>query len=278
MSDTDHDDFRELSDLLFRAKEHYSSVRTTLVHTVEAAVAEEANQRFIDWRFRQRSGSGLGILRTREERRTHGPDVPQDFYLQYEDSEEYIYLWHQAPSLWREEIYDSEGHLRSAEVHGGKNGPRWNYERYDTEQDHAVYMPRVPESQDPDTQFSFMLDPSDELFYYALLDDTTVYKTDRTTTLAGREVVEVLVKTISWGYPPSIFHDFLAPDGTTDHLLLVDAEIGTILRVAARLEEREFYSAEVTEISYDEQFPDTTFRLELPGVRFEQFDLPDYER
>ncbi len=80
--------------------------------------------------------------------------------------------------------------------------------------------------------------------------------------------MEVVVGTVSWGYPPSIFHGFYAPDGTTDHLLLVDAEVGTILRVAARLEGREFYVAEVIEIAYDEQFPDGTFRLELPGVEF----------
>ena len=67
--------------------------------------------------------------------------------------------------------------------------------------------------------------------------------------MAGREAVEVVVGTISWGYPPIIFHDFNAPEGTTDHLLLVDAEIGTILRVAARLDGREFYVAEVTEIA-----------------------------
>ena len=62
----------------------------------------------------------------------------------------------------------------------------------------------------------------------------------------------------------------LGTEGTTDHLLLVDAEVGAILRVAARLEDREFYIGEVTEIAYDEQFPDVSFRLELPGVEFER--------
>ncbi len=76
------------------------------------------------------------------------------------------------------------------------------------------------------------------------------------------------VGTVSWGYPPIIFHGFFAPEGTTDHLLLVDMELGTILRVAARLEGREFYVAEVTEIAFDEEFPENTFRLELPGVEF----------
>ena len=52
----------------------------------------------------------------------------------------------------------------------------------------------------------------------------------------------------------------------------MDAEIGVILRVAARLEGREFYIAEVTEIAFDEEFPEDTFRLELPGVEFRRMD------
>ena len=54
--------------------------------------------------------------------------------------------------------------------------------------------------------------------------------------------------------------------------LLVDAEVGTILRVAAKREEREFYVAEVTEIAYDERFPEGAFRVELPGVEFDRIE------
>ena len=266
------DDFEELSELLFKARERYRSVRAKILHAVDGSVAEESNRRFVDWRFDQGS-PGMAIVGKQ------GPPEREDFYYDYEsNSEEQIYLWHQKPNLWREEICEPGGQLKEAEVHGGKNGPRWTYKKYGQEQDdHAVYMPRIPESQETDTQFSFMLDPSKELCYYAL-DDTVIRKTGRRTNMAGREVVEVLAETISWGYPPSIFSGFDAPDGTTDHLLLIDAKIGTILRVAARLEGREFYVAEVTEIAYDEQFPGTTFRLELPGVEFEQFDIPDYEK
>ena len=82
----------------------------------------------------------------------------------------------------------------------------------------------------------------------------------------------MLIRTISWGYPPIIFQGYYAPDGTTDHLLLVDMEVGVILRVAARLEGREFYVADVTEIAFDEEFPEGTFRLELPGVEFRRVD------
>jgi hypothetical protein len=52
--------------------------------------------------------------------------------------------------------------------------------------------------------------------------------------VVGREAMEVRVGTISWGNAPRIFHGLYVPGGTTDHLLLVDEEVGTILRVAAR--------------------------------------------
>lgn len=261
------DDFQELSDLLFGAKERYRSARATITHTVDGAVAEESKRRFVDWRFAQPGGSGLGILRTEEERRAHGPDVPQDLYREYEDTEEVYHLWHERLDRWREEKRSTGGELLRCVVFGSARGPRWVYQPPET----AFYVPARAEEwprDDPYTDLSFMLDPSEELFYYSLLDDAAVHKTGGGTTVAGREAVEVLIKTISWGYPPIIFHGYYEPEGTTDHLLLVDAEVGVILRAAARLEGREFYVAEVTEIAFDEDFPEGTFRLELPGVEF----------
>jgi hypothetical protein len=41
---------------------------------------------------------------------------------------------------------------------------------------------------------------------------------------------------------------------------------------AARLEGREFYVAEVAEIAFDEESPENTFRLGLPGVEFRRVD------
>ena len=52
----------------------------------------------------------------------------------------------------------------------------------------------------------------------------------------------------------------------------MDTQTGTILRVATRLEDREFRVAEANEVAYDEEFREGTFRLELPGVRFRQLD------
>jgi hypothetical protein len=74
------------------------------------------------------------------------------------------------------------------------------------------------------------------------------------------------------GLPAADLPRLLHPDGITEHLLLVDEAVGTILRVAARLEGREFYVAEATEIAYDEEFSEDTFRLEVPGVEFRWVD------
>jgi hypothetical protein len=251
------DDFQELSGMLFGAKERYRSARATITHTVDAAVAEEANRRFVDWRFGQ-GNPGMGIIGK------PGPPVREDFYQKYEDTEEVVSLWHERPDRWREERRSVGGELMRCVVAVGRGAPLWIYHPPEV----AIHVPRVPEEREPDPDFAFMLDPSEELFYQSLRDEATVHKTGRMSTVAGRETLEVVVGTISWGYPPIVFRDFYAPQGTTDHLLLVDAEVGTILRAAARLEGREFYVAEVTEVAYDEQFPEDTFQLKLPGVEF----------
>ncbi len=266
------DDSKEILRLLSEAEERYRSARATIAFSVDATVAEESRRRFVDWRFEQPGGSGLGILRTAQERREHGPDVPQDFYLRYEDTERTVRLWHERPDRWREEIRGAENRLLRCVVFGGAKGPRWVYEPPET----AIHVPvRDVEwpHQDPYTNFSFMLDPSEEYFYYALLDDAYLRWTGKRACVAGRDAVEVQVETVSWGYSPMVFNGFHAPEGTTDHLLLIDAETGTVLRAAARLEGREFYVAEVTEIFYNEKFPEDTFRLNLPGVEFKTSEI-----
>jgi hypothetical protein len=117
-------------------------------------------------------------------------------------------------------------------VAAGRHAPLWLYEPPET----PIHVPSVPERRDPDPLLASILDPSEEVVYHSLSDDATLHKTGRRTTVAGREALEARVGTVSWGYPPRIFWSFYAPEGTTDHLPLVDAEVGTILRVAARLE------------------------------------------
>lgn len=259
MADPVSDDFEELYEVLSKAKERYRSARATVVHKVYGTLAKEANRRFVDWRFDQ-GESGMGIIGK------PGPPQREDFYHEHEDFEERIRLWHRRPDLWRMERRTPEGELRECEVYGGMGGPRWIYDPPEW----AAYIPRIDEQEGRDIRFAFMLDPSDYIFRETFWDGTTVQKTGREATVAGRGCVEVRAATVSWGYPPDVFDAYHASsEGTTDHLLLVDAEVGTILRVAARLGGIEFRVAEVAEIAYDEEFPEETFRLELPGVEFE---------
>ena len=262
MDGAHEDDFRELSGLLFGAKKRYRSARATILHTLDAAVSEEANRRFVDWRFSQPE-SGMYIIGK------GGPPVRKDFYHEYEDTEKVVGLWYERPDRWREEVRDAAtGEILDAVAAEGRGASLWIYQPPTL----AIHVPSVPEVRDPDPSLAFMLDPSEKLLYWSIVDDSTVSKTGRSATVAGREVVEVEVGTVSWDYPPTVFRGYRVPEGTTDHLLMVDAEIGTILRVVARLEGREFYVAEVTEIAYDEEFEEGTFRLELPGVDFLRVD------
>ena len=257
----EHDDFGELSGLLFGAKDRYRSARATISYTVVGAVAQESNRRFVDWRFAQ-GNPGMGIIGK------PGPPVREDFYREYEDAERVVSLWHEMPDRWREERRTAQGSLLGCVVAAGRHGPLWMYEL--TEE--AIYVPSVPERRAPDPLLAFMLDPSEEVVYHSLWDDATIHKTGRRPSVAGREALEVEVRTVSWGYPPRLFRGYYAPEGTTDHLLLIDVEVGTILRVAARLEGREFWVAEATEIAYDEEFPEDTFRLDMPRVEFRQVE------
>lgn len=259
-----NDDFEEVYELLLNAGERNGSVFATVTFTVRADVAEEANRRFVDWTFAYNGGFGM----VREDGGPWRRRPKEDFYRAYEDTGRRVRLWHERPDRWREEWRTVEGSLLRCVVFGGARGPRWVYEPPHTAIHDAALSEPWPRA-DPFTDLSFMLDPSEDLFSYALLDDATVHKTGRRTTVAGRDAIEVLVATISWGYRPAIFHCYDAMmEGTTDHLLLVDAETGTLLRVAARLEGREFRVAEIEEISYNEELAEDTFRLEVPGVEF----------
>ena len=164
----EQDDLRELSGLLFGAKDRYRSARATISYALVGAVAEESNRRFVDWRF-ARGNPGMGIIGK------PGPPEPEDFYHEYEDVERVVRLWHERPDRWREEWLDGEGTLRRCLVAAGRGEPLWIYEPPNT----AIHVPSVPEVRDPDPELSFVLDPSEELFRYALMDDAAVRKTGR---------------------------------------------------------------------------------------------------
>jgi hypothetical protein len=56
-----NDDFEGVHELLLKAGGRNGSVFATVTFTVHADVAEEANRRFVDWRFAH--GGGFGMVR-----------------------------------------------------------------------------------------------------------------------------------------------------------------------------------------------------------------------
>jgi hypothetical protein len=70
-----------------------------------------------------------------------------------------------------------------------------------------------------------------------------------------------------WEYPPEPLWW-----GADDYDLVVDAERGVILHLASRLEGRAFDITEVLDVDFDETFPEGTFTLDLPGVRFDRVE------
>ncbi len=249
-----HDDYRELSGLLFGARERYRSVRATVRHRRRGELATEAINRYVEYGFRH------GIL--------SNFDPPYDVptYREYGDLEEVSRLWHERPERWRQETDLSDGSGTSYRVADGK-GPWWFYQP----PDRAAWSPtNEPREFSPDGALSGLLDPYelryDELRY--TIRGTGSRSFGRASVAVVRQTVEAEAEAVSWDYPP------LEPfqEGADDYLLSVDAEVGVIVRLASRLRGEEFEVFEVLDIAFEEAFGEGTFRLELQGVEFEQVE------
>ena len=248
-----NDDFRELSALLFGAGERYRSVRASMRHLRCGGLATEAVNRY------EEHGYHRGIL--------HNLDHPyhEPRYSKYGDLDELSRLWHERPDRWRQETDLSDGSGTRYRVADGR-GPWWFF----TPPEWAGWSPTNSGEFSPDRELSGLLDPY-ELRYNEL--DYRILGTGKRTsgyggTASVRETVEVVAEALSWDYAP------LEPfgEGADDYLLSVDAEIGVILRLASRLRDEEYDVFEVSDVAFDEEFAEGTFRLELEGVEFEQVD------
>lgn len=239
------DDFNELSDLLFGATERYRTVRATVRHRRIGHLATAANRRFVNYRFPHGGLQGIGIP----------SDEPP--YRVFESLEELSRLWHERPDRWRQETALSDGSGTCYRVADGK-GPWWFYQPPDW----VDCYPTNDGSFTPDTELSFLLDPSE---IYNRLDNCALLIAGHVQ-LEGREAIEVQAKAISWDYAPGI--PFF--EGADDYRIWVDPDIGLILRFSSRLGDKEFDVIEVLDIAFDEEFPPRTFALDLPGVRFDK--------
>lgn len=153
------------------------------------------------------------------------------------------------------------GRIRNDLPRRRREGPWWFYQPPDW----ADWSPTYRGGFSPDGELSGLLDPY-ELRYS--IRGTRERTFGCGAALSVRGTVEVEAEAISWDYAP------LKPfeDGADDYLLSVDAELRVILRLASRLRGEEFDVFEVVDIAFDEEFPEGTFRLELPGVEFRRVD------
>lgn len=241
------DDYREISNLLFRTEDRYRTARATIEHRRQGMLATEAINRYVEYGFSH------GILSNFD------PPYHVPRYREYGDLEENTRLWHERPDRWRQETESSDQPGITYRVANGQ-GPWWFYQPPDW----ADYSPANPNGEfSPDEEFACLLDPFRVRYGFEC-----TLKIVGEAYVTGRNTVEVEAKAISWDYAPH------GPfwDGADDYLMSVDAEIGVILRFASRLRGAECDSFEITELVFDETFPEDTFVLDLPGIDFERID------
>ena len=243
------DALNELLGLLFGAGKRYRTAHATVRHRRRGDLATEAENRYVGYGFRH------GILSNFD------PPFDVPTYREYVDVEEVSRLWHERPDRWRQETDPGDGSGTVYRVADGK-GPWWYYGA----PDRAHYSPTNGGEFSPDKELSCLLDPYE--IRYDLGDSNL--RIAGQAELLGRKTIEVGAEAVSWDYAPS------GPfwEGADDHLMSVDAQIGTILRFASRLRGEECDVYEVTELAFDEDFPQDTFVLNLPAVEFERIDPP----
>lgn len=254
MASSHEDDFHELSCLLFGAKERYRSVRATVRHFRRGDLATEAINRYVEYGFRHNILSNF--------------DPPHDVptYREYEDLDEVSRLWHERPDRWRQETDPSDGSGTVYRVVDG-GGPWWFFKPPDW----ADCSPANRGEFSPDGELSGLLNPYElrhnELRYRIL--GTGTRTSGHGSTASIRTTVEAEAEAVSWDYAP------LEPfeNGADDYTLSVDAEVGVILRLASRLHGEEYDVFEVSDIAFDEEIPENTFRLQLTGVQFRRTPL-----
>ncbi|HJQ29787.1 MAG TPA: hypothetical protein VJ827_10620, partial [Rubrobacter sp.] len=158
------------------------------------------------------------------------------------------------PDRWRQEAELPDGSGTEYRVIDGRSF--WSY----SPRDGAHAATTTTGRFGPEFEIAYLFDPENGAPDLAYLEMRVVGCIRH----AGREALRVeATKPGGWETIPEPLWS-----GADDYELMVDAERGTILRLASRLAGRAFDVTEVLEVSFDEGFPEGTFALELPGVEF----------
>lgn len=235
---------------MYGAPGRFTTARATIREWRDEATADEVRER----------SSGTGA----HSRSLGSPGEPRmPAASRREDFERTWRVWHERPYRWRQEIEPSDGTGTEYRV---VDGDAFWYYNPQHEARHAIATrSEFGGGFGPEFEIAHVFDPG---VPHLELEELELRSAGRVRQ-AGREAIRVeATKPGEWDYPPEPL--WLGAD---DYELVVDAERGVILRLASRLGGQAFDVTEVLDIHFDETFPEGTFVLDLPGVRF---DVTDY--
>lgn len=236
----------ELQGLLFEPPERYSTPRLLVRLNTDGKLMTEAARCQRD--FEAEHGMTFYLYTADAKAEDRVPKGEVLWYSVFFDSEEWTHLWHERPNRWREETERPHG-SRSYEVIDGRrywqhHPPYWrNHYGEDDRQDYRGWP-----------SLSLLVAP--EVLGERLFAEALVRVVGRGKRL-GRETLEAGARIRSRGYPPD---GLTGKHGADTFAHSVDVRTGVVLRFSKRLEDREFYVAEVTEIAFEEDLPEGTFQ------------------
>ena len=233
----------QILELMFGAKDRYRTARAIIREWRDEKTVAEVRERFYaSEAYRRTFGHEAGTL---------GPPRHET-----EDFKRIWKVWHERPDRWRQEAELSDG----AEYRVIDGGTFWHYSR----EEGARAATTATGAFGPEFEIAYVFDPDSGAPDLYCLEMRVVGRTRQ----AGREALRVeATMPGGWEHVPEPMWW-----GADDYELVVDAERGAVLRLASRLEGRAFDVTEVLDIAFDEAFPEGTFALDLPGVRFDRVD------
>jgi hypothetical protein len=235
----------QILELMFGAKERYHTARATIREWRDEKTAAEVRERFAASEAYRRTFG-------------HGPGDSSPSRYETEEFERTWRVWHERPDRWRQEAELPDGSGTEYRVIDGRSF--WYY----SPQDGVHAATTASGSFGPEFEIAYVFDPESGAPDLCYLEMRIVDRVRH----AGREALRVEAKMPGeWEYPPEPLWW-----GADDYDLVVDAERGVILHLASRLEGRAFDITEVLDVDFDETFPEGTFTLDLPGVRFDRVE------